>query len=127
MKIAHVALWTTRLEELRDFYVQWLGATAGPKYVNPAKEFESYFLSFGEGASLEIMRSRDVACGPGEVCTGFCHLAFSAGSRDEVVGLTGRLRSAGYEVAGEPRVTGDGFFESVVCDPDGNRIELVAE
>lgn len=128
IRIAHVALWTTRLEELKDFYVQWLDAIAGQKYVNSAKGFESYFLSFGDGASLEIMRSRDVVCGPGKkVCTGFCHLAFSVESRSKVVELTERMRSAGYDVPGEPRVTGDGFFESVVCDPDGNRIELVAE
>ena len=29
-----------------------------------------------------------------------------------------------YEIAGGPRRTGDGYYESVVFDPDGNRIEI---
>jgi lactoylglutathione lyase len=29
-------------------------------------------------------------------------------------------------VVSPPRVTGDGYFESVLLDPEGNRIELTA-
>jgi lactoylglutathione lyase len=38
--------------------------------------------------------------------------------------LTERLRADGYRVVGEPRTTGDGYYESVVLDLDGNRIEI---
>ncbi|MGC4066704.1 MAG: VOC family protein [Polyangiaceae bacterium] len=58
---------------------------------------------------------------------GRSHLAFCVGNVDAVVRLTERLRRAGYEIYGEPRWTGDGYFESVVGDPDGNRLELCAD
>lgn len=127
MRIAHAALWTRHPEELKNFYVRWFGGEAGPKYVNPAKGFESYFVRFGAGAALEIMRNNAPKERPAGEPEGFCHLAFAVGRREEVLGLTERLRAAGYTVAGEPRTTGDGYFESVILDPDGNRIELVAE
>ena len=28
------------------------------------------------------------------------------------------------DIEGEPRTTGDGYYESVVLDPEGNRIEI---
>lgn len=126
MKIAHIALWTARLEELRDFYVDCFGGVSGEKYCNPAKGFESYMVRFGDGCSLELMRRRDVTEAAGGVRLGFCHMAFDAGSREEVLALTERLRTAGVTIAGEPRTTGDGYFESVVADPDGNLIEIVS-
>jgi lactoylglutathione lyase len=54
----------------------------------------------------------------------FAHLALALGSETAVDAATERLRSAGVPVADEPRRTGDGCYESVVLDPDGNRIEL---
>ena len=42
----------------------------------------------------------------------------------QVDALTGRLQSDGYRVTGLPRWTGDGFYESVILDPDGNRVEI---
>lgn len=55
---------------------------------------------------------------------GYAHLAFSVGSEQAVDHLTETLRQDGYEVAGEPRRTGDGYYESVVLDPDGNPVEI---
>jgi lactoylglutathione lyase len=55
---------------------------------------------------------------------GLAHLAISVGSIQGVEELTGRLRKDGFEVVDGPRHTGDGYFESVVLDPDGNRIEI---
>jgi lactoylglutathione lyase len=125
MRIAHVAVWTADLERLRAFYEQHLGATAGRKYVNPTKGFSSYFLDFDGGARLELMsKATVVAAPPAPERTGYAHLALSLGSRDAVVALTDRLRAAGVPVLDGPRTTGDGCFESVVADPDGNRIEL---
>ncbi len=127
MKIGHIALWTQRLESLREFYVRYFDGTAGGKYVNPDKGFESYFVSFGGGASLELMSRRDVTGRNGGESLGLCHFSFALGSREAVDSLTERLRADGYTVAGEPRTTGDGMYESVVLDPDGNRVELCDE
>lgn len=126
MQLEHLAIWTQRLEALRAFYVRYFGGVSNEKYVNPTKGFESYFLSFGEGCRIELMRRTDVVTpAPEELRLGLCHLAFRCASREEVVALTERLRADGYPVLGEPRTTGDGCFESVVGDPDGNRVEIV--
>lgn len=124
MTICHVALWTARLEELRAFYTTYFGALSGEKYTNPGKGFESYMLRFEGGAALELMRGTHVSARRDGEMLGWCHIALSVGSRERVVELTERLRSDGFVVLGEPRTTGDGFFESVVADPDGNRVEI---
>ena len=126
-KIEHVAIWTQNLERLRDFYQTYFDAQASAKYVNADKEFESYFLSFSSGARLELMRTPDVvepAGGPGGVPAGYAHLAFAVGSKEQVDRLTDRLQRDGHRVVGVPRRTGDGYYESVVLDPDGNRVEI---
>lgn len=126
MKLTHAALWTSQLEELRDFYTTYFDGTAGEKYVNPAKGFESYFVRFGDGAALEIMRSIGVTEPAGDIRLGWCHIAFETGSREGVHALTERLRADGYRIVSEPRTTGDGFYESSVADPAGNLVEIVA-
>ncbi|MGC1520821.1 MAG: VOC family protein [Steroidobacteraceae bacterium] len=127
MRIEHVAIWTTDLGRCKDFYTAYFGATAGPHYVNPAKGFESCFLSFDGGARLEAMTTRSLSLAqlaPGAERLGLAHLAISVGSERAVDELTTRLRSDGVTVADGPRRTGDGYYESVVIDPDGNRIEI---
>ena len=127
MHIEHVAIWTKNLESLKTFYEDYFQARAGEKYVNRKKNFESYFLVFATGARLEIMFMPDVPDtrdDPNSQFTGIIHLAFSTGSEREVDRLTRRLSQDGYRVVDGPRRTGDGYYESVVLDPDGNRIEL---
>lgn len=126
MKIAHIALWTLDTERLRTFYSTYFGARSNEKYENEAKGFESYFLSFGGEATLEIMRRTDIARPTEGERLGLCHLAFEVEDRQAVLRLTERLRRDGYAVLSEARTTGDGCFESVIADPDGNRIEIVA-
>lgn len=126
MRLHHIAIWTFRLEELKEFYVRFFGGKSNEKYINPKKGFESYFISFGEGPSLELMSRTDVQNTPiEENRLGLTHLAFTFPSREEVLRFTEEMRSEGYVIAGEPRTSGDGYFESVVLDPDGNRIECV--
>ncbi|MCW5849939.1 MAG: VOC family protein [Anaerolineae bacterium] len=127
MRIEHIAIWTYRLEELRQFYETYFGATAGEKYVNPRKGFESYFLTFEGGARLELMRMPTIPTSLNIVemqFTGLIHFAISVGSEQAVDQLTARLRADGYRVLDSPRRTGDGYYESVVLDPDGNRVEI---
>lgn len=125
MRLHHTAIWTQRLEELRDFYVRYFDGRSGAKYVNPAKGFESYFVSFGDGCRLELMRRTDIDGRCTAPHIGLCHIAFAYDSRDEVLAITERLRTDGYRITGEPRTTGDGYFESVAEDCDGNTVELV--
>ena len=126
MKLHHIAIWTFRLEELKEFYVRFFGGKSNEKYINPKKGFESYFVSFGEGTDLELMSRTDVQNTPiEENRVGLTHFAFTFPSQEEVLRFTEQMRSEGYIMAGEPRTSGDGYFESVVLDPDGNRIECV--
>ena len=129
MRIEHAAIWTADLEGLRQFYMRYFDAVSGQRYENNTKGFSSYFLAFDSGCRLEVMKMEAVSERPGErelQYLGFAHLAFSVGSEDEVVELTERLRADGFNVVSEPRRTGDGYFESCVLDPDGNRVEITA-
>jgi lactoylglutathione lyase len=129
MRIEHVAVWTEDLERLVSFYRAYFGASVGEKYVNPAKGFEARFLSFDSGARLEIMRTTAFSPVKTKLAAqrmGLTHLAFAIGSEHSVDELTGRLRRDGYPILDGPRRTGDGYYESVALDPDGNRIEITA-
>ena len=124
MKIEHVALYCRDLEKTREFFQEFFGAKARALYRNKIG-FSSYFLTFDDGARLEIMHFDDLApdTGSGRRC-GFIHLALSTGSRENVDSLTGKLRSAGYQVASGPRVTGDGYYESQIIGIEGLVLEL---
>lgn len=124
MKIEHTAVYVRDLERARDFFVKYFNAVSSELYHNTKTDFKSYFLSFDGGARLEIMQRPDVSEKSAEPKLGYAHIAFSAGSRGNVDALTERFRADGYLIAGEPRVTGDGYYESVIADPDGNLIEI---
>ena len=127
MRIEHVAIWTRELERLRAFYERWFGARAGERYENASTGFSSYFLELGSGARLELMAMDsipDSLADPLAQATGLIHFAVSLGSEAAVDELTAQLAADGVPVLDGPRRTGDGYYESVVLDPDGNRIEL---
>ena len=124
MKIEHIAIWVNDLEMMRSFYEKYLEGTSGPRYHNPSKNFTSYFISFEDGCRIELMHRPDIPAGDKGESLGITHLAFSLGSREQVDVLTERFRGDQYTIAGEPRTTGDGYYESVVLDPEGNRLEL---
>lgn len=127
MTIHHVALWVSRLEEMREFYMKFFGATAGERYTNAGNGFSSYFLSFDGGASLELMFMESIPANRNSTedqYRGLIHIAISTGSEEVVRELTETLREAGLPVVSEPRRTGDGFYESCILDPEGNRVEL---
>lgn len=124
MRIEHVAIWTKDLEQLMEFYETYFQASAGPKYNNTTKQFESTFLTFDEGIRLELMQMPTVMVSPEDEFVGYSHLAISIGSKEEVDSLTARRQEDGYRVIDGPRWTGDGYYESRVLDCDGNQIEL---
>jgi lactoylglutathione lyase len=124
MKIEHLAIWVHDLELMKEFYGKYFGARAGEKYSNPKKEFESYFLTLEEGARIELMKKSGIDKSCQEELIGFAHVAISVGSKSTVDQLTQRLRADGFTVTREPRTTGDGYYESVIEDPEGNRVEI---
>ena len=127
MQIEHISIWTKNIEQIKAFYEDYFEAKAGNKYTNADREFESCFLSFSSGARLELMQIPTVLERPGGIETqyaGYAHLAFSVGSEKQVDALTAQLEQDGYQIINGPRHTGDGYYESVIVDPDHNLIEI---
>ncbi|MCE4049238.1 VOC family protein [Bacillus sp. Au-Bac7] len=124
MRIEHVAIWVNDLEATKAFYEKYFNGKSSSKYHNKVKEFESYFLSFDSGARLEIMRKAGIDKKSNEEILGWAHIAISLGSREAVDDMTARLKNDGYRHVNGPRVTGDGYYESVIEDSEGNLLEL---
>jgi lactoylglutathione lyase len=129
MKIEHLAIWTYNLEGLKNFYMHYFDASSNEIYHNHSREFRSYFLSFHGDCRLELMEMPNIPKSkndPLKQYTGIIHFAIQVGSVQRVNELTQELRKDGFKIIGEPRITGDGCYESVFLDPDGNRVEIVA-
>ena len=125
MKIEHVAMYVNDLEAAKDFFAKYFGGQANELYHNKNTGFRSYFISFEDGARLEIMnkpQTEDVSKRINR--TGYIHLAFSVGSKEKVDELTEILKNDRYEVLSGPRTTGDGYYESCILGIEGNQIEI---
>lgn len=122
--ITHAAIYTTDIEKMKAYYIKYFDGISNDRYTN-SNGFSSYFISFASGSRLEIMHHTELTKRPvTDKINGWNHLAFSVGSKDAVIKLTEVIISDGYELFSPPRETGDGYFESCVSDPDGNRIEI---
>lgn len=129
MRIDHLALWVKDLESMRDFYVKYFDGSSGEKYVNEKTGFVSYFIKFGKtDARIELMTRPDILPlqAPRGLTMGLAHFAISLGAKDKVNALTEELRKDHFTIFSEPRTTGDGYYESVVLDPEGNLVEITA-
>lgn len=125
MKIEHVAMYVKDLEKAKEFFETYLEAKSNEGYHNKTTDFRSYFLTFEDGARLEIMNKPGMADEEKELArTGYIHLAFSVGSKERVDELTARLKEDGFAVVSGPRTTGDGYYESCVVGIEGNQIEI---
>jgi lactoylglutathione lyase len=127
MRIEHIAIWCRDIEKMKAFYLRYFNATANDQYTNPTKQFHSYFISFETGTRIELMQMPNVLNNlnePGSEYHGLNHFAVSVGNKEKVDDLTNQLAKDGYEVVGQPRTTGDGYYESVILDPEKNRIEI---
>lgn len=127
VKIEHAAIWVNDLESMSEFYTKYFKAEKGPKYHNPNKNFSSYFLKFDHRKTrIELMHNPDYLpkAENGNKYHGLAHLAFSVGNKQQVDALTQQFRADGYTILGEPRTTGDGYYESVIADPEGNMVEI---
>lgn len=129
MVIAHVALWTGDLDRAVAFWLRYFDAEAGPLYESRRRPFRSRFLSFATGCRLEIMESPEVASGAaegGDERLGWGHVAIEVADGEAVDRLAARMAADGVSVPSPPRWTGDGYYEALVLDPEGNRVEIVA-
>ena len=125
MRIEHIAMYVNDLEAAKDFFVTYLDGKANELYHNKSTDFRSYFISFDDGARLEIMTKPEMSDPAKDIArTGYAHVAFSVGSAEKVDELTALLKADGYEVLSDPRTTGDGYYESCVVAVEGNQIEI---
>jgi lactoylglutathione lyase len=125
MQIDHIAIWTENLENEKDFYLKYFKCRANDKYINPVKQFSSYFINFNDGARIELMQRIDIREGRAGDTLGIAHLALNVGSREKVDYLTEILEKDGVTIVSKPRITGDGYYESVILDPENNVIEIL--
>ena len=125
MKIEHIAMYVNDLEAARDFFIKYLGGSSNDGYHNAKTGFRSYFISFEDGARLELMNKPGLSDPKKEPNrTGYAHVAFSLGSKEAVDSLTSRLKTDGSEVLSGPRTTGDGYYESCIIAIEDNLIEI---
>ncbi|ADL35409.1 glyoxalase family protein [Butyrivibrio proteoclasticus B316] len=125
MKIEHIAMYVNDLEAARDFFLKYLDGTSNDGYHNKNTDFRSYFISFEDGARLELMTKSQIIDAERPLSrAGYAHIAFSVGSKEKVDELTEKLRADGYEVVSGPRTTGDGYYESGIVAIEGNQIEI---
>lgn len=125
MRIEHIAMYVNELEAVRDFFIKYFNASSNDGYHNQTTGFRSYFLTFDDGARLEIMNKPGMSDGEKAINrTGYSHLAFSVGSREAVDDLTDRLKKDGFQVTSGPRTTGDGYYESCIVGLEDNLIEI---
>ena len=125
MRIEHVAMYVNDLEKAREFFVKYFNAKSNEGYHNKKTDFSSYFLSFDDGARLEIMNKPNMSDDEKQFAkTGYIHIAFSLGNKEAVNELTEKLRNDGYRVISGPRTTGDGYYESCIIGIEENQIEI---
>lgn len=131
MTLEHVAIWTDKLEALKDFYVKYFEGTPNNKYINESKGFQSYFLTFQSGARLEIMMKPGIPDKTNDTVTaqhkGIIHLAFGVNTKQEVDDKAKQLQKDGFTILSGPRKTGDGYYEFETLDPDNNRLEVTTK
>lgn len=125
MKIDHIAMYVSDLERSKKFWCKYFGAKPNDMYYNPRTGLKTYFLTFEDATRLEIMSCLDMIDSEKHTTqTGYTHIAINVGGQDVVNSLTEILRNDGYRVISEPRMTGDGYYESCVLDAEDNRIEI---
>jgi lactoylglutathione lyase len=130
MKLEHIAIWTKELERLKEYYEKYFDGISNAKYLNPQKNFESYFLQFESGARLELMSMPGIPDNQNDTIQkqhlGIIHLAFGVNHPSQVDEKARQLEADGFEILSGPRKTGDGYYEFETLDPDNNRLEVTA-
>lgn len=124
MRIAHVAIWTWDLERMTGFWRTFFEASVGPLYESARRPgFTSRFLTLPDGPAIELMQGPWISATAPQERAGYAHVAISLGSREAVTRMADRAATLGILQSG-PRMTGDGYYEAVIADPDGNPVEI---
>jgi lactoylglutathione lyase len=118
--VAHFAFYVSDIEKMKLFYCDHFSGLASNKYYNEEKKFTSYFISFPSGARLELMHAENLELNQ----VNHWHIAFSVGSKSKVDRLISSLQNKDVQVLSKPRYTGDGYYEGIIVDPEGNYIEI---
>lgn len=128
MNIAHVALWTRNLDAQVKFWETIFSGRSNERYLSKNRQgFASHFIMLDNGPTIELMTVPGLPDAPVyPEFIGWAHIAINVGSKAKVDSMAEQARSGGTLLSA-PRMTGDGFYEAVIADPDGNRIELVGE
>lgn len=126
MKIEHIAIWVDDLEKMKNFYQTYFQVTSNQMYHNQKTGFRSYFLEFEEGSRIELTNKKHLSPRIAD-SLGYTHLAIAVGSKSDVDAMTERFVTDGFPLLSGPRTTGDGYYESVIQDPEGNLIELTTD
>lgn len=125
MKIERIALYTTKIEAVKEFYSDFFDIKVGEKYFNIETSLKSYLLTFENGMKLELLQKPYMNVSRPPYCKGYTHISIKLGSKEKVDELTKRITDGGFSLKIKPRVTTDGQYASCVFDPDDNEIELV--
>lgn len=123
MEIEHVAIYTQDIEKMREFYEKYFKVSSSELYHNKKTSFKSYFLTFDSGSRLELTTKKFLS-GRAAESLGYAHIAIAVGDKAEVDRFAQTLNLDGYPLLNGPRTTGDGYYEAVIQDPEGNLIEL---
>ncbi|MCK4796434.1 MAG: VOC family protein [Spirochaetes bacterium] len=129
MYIDHIAIWVRDLEKIKSFYIKYFNCNSNNKYINKTKGFESYFLSFENGSKIEIMKMSNIPENKNNIINqylGIIHIAIKVNSKKNVDKITEKLKEDGIQIISKPRKTGDGYYESCILDPEGNRVEIIS-
>jgi lactoylglutathione lyase len=125
MYIDHIAIWCNDYKALAAFYSKWFNGKCSDEYFNTKRNFKSVFVSFESACRLELMHIEGIENAVLSNTIGLAHLAFRFSSKDAVNEQTERMKNAGVKCISNPRITGDGYYESCFEDPEGNLIEIV--
>lgn len=124
-QLDHIALATKDVEGLRDFYLRLSGVASAP-CTDADTGLHTCVVDFC-GVRVELLErpsDRERHHGDGR-SSGLVHLGFALGSADAVDEVSAALAAAGHRVLQPPHRVGRlGPYQSVVLDPDGNRVKL---
>ncbi|MEI4282200.1 VOC family protein [Tetragenococcus halophilus] len=126
MKVEHIAIWVEDIEKMKAFYQKYFDVGSSELYHNKKTDFRSYFLTFAEGSRIELTTKQHLSNRVAD-SLGYSHIAIAVGDKSAVDDFAERFVQDGYPLLNGPRTTGDGYYEAVIQDPEGNLIELTTD
>ncbi|MBP1039916.1 VOC family protein [Vagococcus sp. BWB3-3] len=126
MKVEHIGIWVKDIENMKAFYEKYFNAHSNDLYHNQKTGFKSYFLELEQGCRIELTTKQHLSNRISD-SLGYTHLAIAVGTKENVDQMTSTFIQDGFPLLNGPRTTGDGYYEAVIQDPEGNLIELTTD